>query len=228
MKNDKIKNQYRVNEQIRVREVRIVGDDGSMVVPTRQALDMARNQGVDLVEISPNANPPVCRLIDYSKFLYQQKKRAKELKAKQVKVEVKEIRFGPQTDEHDYQFKLKHAKEFLEDGNKVRAYVFFRGRSILFKEQGEVLLLRFANDLEEYGKVEQMPKLEGKKMFLYLSPKKAGVAKKSQQKMDREKREAEAKAAAQAERDANAEMNGLLANAKGGDALKKLAENNED
>ena len=172
MKNDNIKNQYRINEQIRSREVRVVGDSGSTVVPTRQALDMARDQGVDLVEISPNANPPVCRLIDYSKFLYQQKKRAKEMKAKQVKVEVKEIRFGPQTDEHDYQFKLKHAKEFLEDGNKVRAYVFFRGRSILFKEQGEVLLLRFANDLEDYGKVEQMPVLEGKRMIIMLSPKK--------------------------------------------------------
>ena len=188
MKNDKMKNQYRVNEQIRVREVRVVGDDGSTVMPTRQALDIARDKGVDLVEISPNAQPPVCRIIDYSKFLYQQKKRAKELKAKQVRQEVKEIRFGPQTDDHDYNFKLKHAKEFLEEGNKVRAFVFFRGRSILFKEQGEVLLLRFANDLEEYGKVEQMPALEGKKMFLYLSPKKAGVAKKSQQKMDRELR----------------------------------------
>ena len=175
MKNDKIKNQYRVNEQIRVREVRIVGEDGSTVVPTRQALDMARDQGVDLVEISPNANPPVCRLIDYSKFLYQQKKRQKEMKAKQVKVEVKEIRFGPQTDEHDYQFKLKHAMEFLLEGNKVRAYVFFRGRSILFKEQGEVLLLRFANDLEEYGKVEQMPRLEGKKMFLFIADRKSVV-----------------------------------------------------
>ena len=180
MKNDKIKNQYRINEQIRVREVRIVGDNGSTVVPTRDALNMAREQGVDLVEISPNANPPVCRLIDYSKFLYQQKKRQKEMKAKQTKVEVKEIRFGPQTDEHDYQFKLKHAREFLEEGNKVRAYVLFRGRSILFKEQGEVLLLRFANDLEEYGKVESMPSLEGKKMFLYLAPKKAGEKKKSQ------------------------------------------------
>ena len=135
MKNDK-NNNYRVNEQIRVKEVRLVGEDGSMVVPTRQALDMARSQGVDLVEISPNAQPPVCRLIDYSKFLYQQKKRAKELKQKQVKQEVKEIRFGPQTDEHDYNFKLKHAKEFLEQGNKVPAYVFFRGRSILFKDQG--------------------------------------------------------------------------------------------
>ena len=121
MKNDKMKQQYRINEQIRVREVRIVGDNGSTVLPTRDALNMAREQGVDLVEISPNANPPVCRLIDYSKFLYQQKKRAKEMKAKQVKVEVKEIRFGPQTDEHDYQFKLKHAREFLEEGNKVRA-----------------------------------------------------------------------------------------------------------
>ena len=133
MKNDKMKNQYRVNEQIRVREVRVVSEDGAEVMPTRKALDLARQQGVDLVEISPNAQPPVCRLIDYSKFLYQQKKRQKELKQKQVKQEVKEIRFGPQTDDHDYQFKLKHAKEFLEEGNKVRAYVFFKGRSILFK-----------------------------------------------------------------------------------------------
>ena len=228
MKNDKMKNQYRVNEQIRVREVRVVGDDGSTVMPTRQALDIARDKGVDLVEISPNAQPPVCRIIDYSKFLYQQKKRAKELKAKQVKREVKEIRFGPQTDDHDYNFKLKHAKEFLEEGNKVRAFVFFRGRSILFKEQGEVLLLRFANDLEEYGKVEQMPALEGKKMFLYLSPKKAGVAKKSQQKMDRERREAEAKsesnkAVATEATESNPANGGLFANAKNGaDALKKL------
>ena len=232
MKNDRMKNQYRVNEQIRVREVRVVGDDGSTVMPTRQALDIARDKGVDLVEISPNAQPPVCRIIDYSKFLYQQKKRAKELKAKQVRQEVKEIRFGPQTDDHDYNFKLKHAKEFLEEGNKVRAFVFFRGRSILFKEQGEVLLLRFANDLEEYGKVEQMPALEGKKMFLYLSPKKAGVAKKSQQKMDRERREAEAKA--ESEKQSSSSISnedisangGLFANAKNGaDALKKLNKN---
>ena len=233
MKNDNIKSQYRINEQIRSREVRIVGDNGSTVVPTRQALDMARDQGVDLVEISPNANPPVCRLIDYSKFLYQQKKRAKEMKAKQVKVEVKEIRFGPQTDEHDYQFKLKHATEFLEDGNKVRAYVFFRGRSILFKEQGEVLLLRFANALEEYGKVEHMPSLEGKKMFLYLAPKKAGVAKKSQQALDREKKATEQKEAvkeakksqsAEEEQDVEIPANGgLFANAKiSADAKKKL------
>ena len=224
-----MKNQYRVNEQIRVREVRIVGDGDSTVMSTREALDMARNQGVDLVEISPNANPPVCRLIDYSKFLYQQKKRQKEMKAKQVKVEVKEIRFGPQTDEHDYQFKLKHAKEFLQEGNKVRAYVFFRGRSILFKEQGEVLLLRFANDLEEYGKVEGMPSLEGKKMFLYLAPKKAGVAKKSQQARDREASETEAKeAAAQQAAEEKPQNGGLLANAKiSVDALKKLTENEE-
>ena len=226
-----MKNQYRVNEQIRVREVRIVGEDGSTVVPIRQALDMARDQGVDLVEISPNANPPVCRLIDYSKFLYQQKKRQKEMKAKQVKVEVKEIRFGPQTDEHDYQFKLKHAKEFLEEGNKVRAYVFFRGRSILFKEQGEVLLLRFANDLEGCGKVEGMPSLEGKKMFLYLAPKKAGVAKKSQQARDREASEAEAKEAAkqQAAAEVKPANGGLFANAKiSADALKKLTETDDE
>ena len=228
------KQQYRINEQIRVREVRIVDEDGSSVMPTRQALDIARQKGVDLVEISPNAQPPVCRIIDYSKFLYQQKKRAKEMKQKQVKVEVKEIRFGPQTDDHDYQFKLKHAKEFLEEGNKVRAYVFFRGRSILFKEQGEVLLLRFANDLEEFGKVEQLPKLEGKKMFLFLAPKKAAQAKKSQQKMDRERREAEAKETGkpveidevETETPANG---GLFANVKGGEELlKKLQDSNEE
>ncbi len=231
MKKDNPKNQYRVNGQIHVREVRVTSDDGSEVMPVRQALDLARQQGVDLVEISPNAQPPVCRLIDYSKFLYQQKKRQKEMKQKQVKVEVKEIRFGPQTDEHDYQFKLKHAQEFLEEGNKVRAYVFFRGRSILFKEQGEVLLLRFANDLEEYGKVEQLPKLEGKKMFLYLAPKKVGVVKQSQQKRDRLAAEEAAKEAAKAEKAEKAEQvenTGLLANAKGGDALKKLVEEQAD
>ena len=221
MKNDKMKNQYRVNEQIHVREVRVVSEGGSEVMPTRKAMDLARQQGVDLVEISPNAQPPVCRIIDYSKFLYQQKKRQKEMKQKQVKVEVKEIRFGPQTDEHDYQFKLKHAQEFLLEGNKVRAYVFFRGRSILFKEQGEVLLLRFANDLEEYGKVESMPALEGKKMFLYLAPKKAGVAKKSQQKRDREAEEAKASETTDTE---NAPKDGgLFGNAKNGaEALQKL------
>lgn len=229
-KNDKnnLKNQYRVNEQIHIREVRVVSDEGSEVMPTRKALDLARQQGVDLVEISPNAQPPVCRLIDYSKFLYQQKKKAKEMKQKQVKVEVKEIRFGPQTDEHDYNFKLKHAKEFLEEGNKVRAYVFFRGRSILFKEQGEVLLLRFANDLEEYGKVEQMPRLEGKKMFLFIAPKKAGQAKKSQQKMDRERREAEAAEASKASDAAEPQNGGLAENAKGFEALAKLREQSSE
>jgi translation initiation factor IF-3 len=179
MKNDKLKNTYRINEQIRVKEVRLVGDDiESVVMPTHKALQLAQQKSLDLVEISPNAQPPVCRLIDYSKFLYQQKKRQKELKAKQVKVEVKEIRFGPQTDEHDYNFKLKHAKGFLSEGDKVKAYVFFRGRSILFKEQGEVLLLRFANDLEEYGKVEQMPVLEGKRMIIFIAPKKNNGQKK--------------------------------------------------
>ena len=226
------KNQYRINEQIRVREVRIVDEDGASVMPTKQALDIARQKGVDLVEISPNAQPPVCRIIDYSKFLYQQKKKAKEMKQKQVKVEVKEIRFGPQTDEHDYNFKLKHAKEFLEEGNKVRAYVFFRGRAIVFKEQGEVLLLRFANDLEEYGKVEQLPKLEGKKMFLFLAPKKAGQAKKSQQKIDRERREAEANNAeaanAEVKNTESAVGDGLAANAKGIEALAKLRETTEN
>lgn len=179
MKND-LKGQYRINEQIRAKEVRIVSDDIEPQVYTiSQALKLAEEREMDLVEISPNAQPPVCRIIDYSKFLYQQKKRQKEQKAKQVKVNVKEIRFGPQTDEHDYNFKLKHAKGFLEDGDKVKAYVFFKGRSILFKEQGEVLLLRFANDLEEYAKVDQLPALEGKRMIIFLSPKKKEVPKKA-------------------------------------------------
>jgi translation initiation factor IF-3 len=226
MKNDSLKEQYRINERIRVREVRLVGDNVEQgVYPTSQALKIAEEQGLDLVEISPNAAPPVCRVIDYQKFLYQQKKRQKEQKAKSVKVVVKEIRFGPQTDDHDYNFKLKHAKGFLEEGSKVKAYVFFKGRSILFKEQGEVLLLRFANDLEEYGKVEQMPKLEGKKMFLFMAPKKAGVAKKSQQKIDRERREAEAKEAKNVTEEISQEHNSnsaLAANAKGAEALANL------
>ena len=152
------------------------------------------------------------------------------MKAKQAKVEIKEIRFGPQTDEHDYNFKLKHAKEFLTEGNKVRAYVFFRGRSILFKEQGEVLLLRFANDLEEYAKVEQLPKLDGKKMFLYLAPKKAGVVKKSQQKMDREKREAEARTVQAEAADSNVAPagGGLFANAKMSEETKKVLQGEND
>ena len=221
MKNDKMKFQYRVNEQIHAREVRVISDEGAEVMSARKALDIARKEGVDLGEISPNAQPPVCRIIDYSKFLYQQKKHQKEMKQKQVKQEIKEIRFGPQTDEHDYQFKLKHAQEFLNDGNKVRAYVFFRGRSILFKEQGEVLLLRFANDLEELAKVEQLPKLEGKKMFLYLAPKKTGITKKSQQRRDREEAQENAKNAdtkVESKETENVD-NGLFANAKNGSAV---------
>ncbi len=153
--------------------MRLVGDniEGSVVVSLRQALEMADEQELDLIEISPKAEPPVCRIGDYQKFLYQQKKKAKEIKANAVKVVVKEIRFGPQTDDHDYAFKLKHAENFLKEGSKVKAYVFFRGRSIVFKEQGEILLLRFATDLEELGKVEQMPKLEGKRMNIMLAPK---------------------------------------------------------
>jgi translation initiation factor IF-3 len=177
MKNDNLKDQYRINERIRVREVRLVGENVEQgVYPISEALKIAEERELDLVEISPNAVPPVCRITDFQKFLYQQKKRQKEQKAKSVKVVVKEIRFGPQTDDHDYNFKLKHAKSFLEEGSKVKAYVFFRGRSILFKEQGEVLLLRFANDLEDYGKVEQMPLLEGKRMILMLTPKKGSGA----------------------------------------------------
>jgi len=195
-KNDQKKVQFRTNDQIRVPEVRIVGDGiESRVLPTRQALQIAQSMEKDLVEISPNATPPVCRIIDYSKFLYQQKKRMKEMKQKQVKVEIKEIRFGPQTGAADYNFKLKHAQEFLTEGNKVKAYVFFRGRTIIFKEQGEVLLLRFANDLEEIAKLESMPKLEGKRMSVILAPKKAGQPKKSQQRRDKEKESAEANAA---------------------------------
>lgn len=178
MKNDNLKGQHRINEQIHAKEVRVVGDNiESTVMPLAQAIRLAESKDADLVEISPNVVPPVCRVIEYSKFLYQLKKRQKEQKAKQVKVDVKEIRFGPQTDEHDYNFKLKHAIGFLQDGDKVKAYVFFKGRSILFKEQGEVLLLRFANDLEEYAKVEMMPLLEGKRMIIQLAPKK-GVAQK--------------------------------------------------
>lgn len=172
--NDKnAKDQYIINEQIHAREVRLVGDNVEQgVYSLAQAQKIADEQELDLILISPNAEPPVCRVLDYQKFLYQQKKRAKEQKAKATKVVIKEIRFGPQTDDHDYNFKLKHAIGFLKEGSKVKAYVFFRGRSILFKEQGEVLLLRFANDLEEYGKVEMMPILEGKKMTIILSPTK--------------------------------------------------------
>ena len=185
-KNSK-KEGYPINGQIRAKEVRLVGDNVEQGVYTlHQALQIAENQGLDLIEISPNAEPPVCRVLDYQKFLYQQKKRLKEQKSKSTKVVVKEIRFGPQTDAHDYNFKLKHAMGFLQEGAKVKAYVLFRGRSILFKEQGEVLLLRFANDFEDYGKVEQMPVLEGKRMIIMLTPKKSGGSAKAAKKSNEE------------------------------------------
>ena len=164
---------HRINNEITAPEVRVVGDNVGQpqVLPIRDALKLADELELDLIEISPKAEPPVCRIDDYQKFLYQQKKKAKELKANQTKVVVKEIRFGPQTDDHDYNFKLKHAQNFLKEGAKVKAYVFFRGRSIVFKEQGEILLLRFATDLEEFAKVEAMPRLDGKKMNMMLAPK---------------------------------------------------------
>ena len=152
--------------------MRVVGDNvpEQGIYPISQALKMAEERELDLVEIAPNSDPPVCKIIDYQKFVYQQKKKAKEQKSNASKVVIKEIRFGPQTDEHDFQFKLNHAKSFLQEGSKVKAYVFFRGRSILFSEQGEKLLLRFAVELEEYGKAEQMPKLEGKRMIMMIAP----------------------------------------------------------
>jgi len=156
-----------------VDEVRLVGDNVEIgVYPTRKALALAEEQALDLVEISPNATPPVCKIMDYKKFVYEQKKREKALKAKATKVVIKEIRFGPNTDDHDYEFKKKHAVKFLQDGAKLKAYVFFKGRSIIYKDQGEILLLRLAQELEDYGKVEQMPKLEGKRMIMFIAPKK--------------------------------------------------------
>lgn len=154
------------------REVRLVGDNVEMgVYPLAKAKEIAAGLELDLVEISPNANPPVCKIIDYKKFLYEQKKREKVMKAKAAKIVLKEIRFGPQTDEHDYEFKKKHAIKFLEEGAKLKAFVFFKGRSIIFKEQGQILLLRLAQELEPYGKVEQLPKLEGKRMIMLINPK---------------------------------------------------------
>ncbi|MBR6720577.1 MAG: translation initiation factor IF-3 [Alistipes sp.] len=166
-------NPHRINDEITAPQVRVVGEnvEPNLVLSIKEAIRLADEMELDLIEISPKADPPVCRIADYQKFLYQQKKKAKEIKAKQVKVVIKEIRFGPQTDDHDYNFKLKHAENFLKEGAKVKAYVFFRGRSIVFKEQGEILLLRFANDLEEYARVELMPKLDGKKMNMILAPK---------------------------------------------------------
>lgn len=154
--------------------MRLVGDNVEMdIYPTSKALEIAEEMGLDLVEISPNAEPPVCKVMDYKKFVYEQKKREKAIKAKASKVVVKEIRFGPNTDDHDYEFKKKHAEKFLEDGAKLKAYVFFKGRSIVYKDQGQILLLRLAQDLEEVGKVEQMPKLEGKRMTMFMAPKKS-------------------------------------------------------
>ena len=164
---------HRINDRIRVPKIRLVGENVEPgVFETRQALRMADDMDLDLVEISPNADPPVCKSIDYSKFMYDQRKKQKELASKAVKVVIKEIRFGPNTSDHDYEFKKKHAIEFLQAGNKVKAFVFFRGRSIVFKDKGEILLLRLAQDLEEYGKVEHMPSMDGKKMNLTLAPKK--------------------------------------------------------
>ena len=165
--------QHKINEKITAKEVRLVGENVEVgVYSLKDALAKANELELDLVEITPNAEPPVCRIVDYSKFLYEQKKKQKELKSKQLKVVIKEVRFGPQTDDHDYDFKKKHAEKFLQEGSKVKAYVFFKGRSIIFKEQGEILLLRLAQDLEEVGKIEAMPKLEGKRMSMMIQPKK--------------------------------------------------------
>ncbi len=164
--------EHRINDRIRAREVRLVGENIEQgVYSLEEALKMAQEQELDLVEISPTATPPVCKVTDYGKFLYEKKKKEKEAKAKAVKTVVKEIRFGPNTDEHDVEFKLKHAEKFIEEGSKVRAYVFYKGRSIIYKERGEVLLLQFAEKLSEIAKVEQMPKMEGKKMIMMLAPK---------------------------------------------------------
>ena len=176
------KEELAINDEIRAQEVRLVGDNVEEgIYPILKALKIADEQGLDLIEIAPMASPPVCKVMDYQKYQFQQKKKLKEHKAKATKDMVEEIRFGPQTDEHDYNFKLKHAIGFLKEGAKVKSYVFFKGRSILFKEQGEVLLLRFANDLEDYAKVDQMPVLEGKRMTIMLSPKKAAPKKKDAQ-----------------------------------------------
>ncbi len=164
--------EFNINMQIRAKEVRLIAEGVEPgIFPISKALEIADEQGLDLVEISPNAEPPVCKVIDYKKFLFERKKKAKEAKANQIKQDIKEIRFGPNTDDHDFDFKLKHAEGFLQEGHKVKAYVFFKGRSIVYKERGEVLLLQFAQKLAELGKVDMLPKLEGKKMTLIMSPK---------------------------------------------------------
>jgi translation initiation factor IF-3 len=165
--------QHRINEKIFATEIRLIIDgEEPQLMSVSKAISMAEEQEMDLVEISPNATPPVCKIMDYKKFLYNQKRKSKELKAKQSKIVVKEIRFGPNTDDHDFNFKLAHARKFLEEGNKVKAYVFFRGRTIVFKDRGEILLLKFATELADVGVVEQLPKLEGKKMILMINSKK--------------------------------------------------------
>ncbi len=167
------KEEHKINEKITAREIRLVMEgEEPKVLSTSEALRMAEEQELDLVEISPNAVPPVCKIMDYRKFLYNQKRKQKELKAKQSKVVLKEVRFGPNTDDHDFNFKLAHARKFLEEGNKVKAYVFFRGRTIVFKDRGEILLLKFAQELADIGAVEQLPKLEGKRMIIMINPKK--------------------------------------------------------
>lgn len=165
--------EHKINELITAKEVRLVSDgEEPQVISTKEALALADEQELDLVEISPNAVPPVCRIMDYSKFLYNQKRKQKELKAKQSKIVLKEIRFGPNTDDHDFNFKLTHARKFLEEGSKVKAYVFFRGRTIVFKDRGEILLLKFAQELADIGTIESMPKLEGKRMIVMINSKK--------------------------------------------------------
>jgi len=165
--------QHRINHKITAREVRLVVEgEEPRVVATADAIRMAEEQEMDLVEISPNAVPPVCKIMEYRKFLYNQKRKQKELKAKQSKVIIKEIRFGPNTDDHDFNFKLAHAKKFLEEGSKVKAYVFFRGRTIVFKDRGEILLLKFVQEIGDIGVLESMPKLEGKRMTIMINPKK--------------------------------------------------------
>ena len=165
--------QHRINDKIYASEIRLVVEgEEPQVMSVAKAIALAEEQELDLVEISPNANPPVCKIMDYKKFLYNQKRKQKELKAKQSKIVVKEIRFGPNTDDHDFNFKLAHAKKFLEEGSKVKAYVFFRGRTIVFKDRGEILLLKFAQELADCGVIEQLPKLEGKKMILMINSKK--------------------------------------------------------
>lgn len=177
-RNSRDKEEHRINEAIREREVRLTGDNvPNGVFPMAKALSIAEKEGLDLVEIAPNAKPPVCRVIDYQKFVYEQKKREKEQRAKATKIVIKEVRFGPQTDDHDYNFKLKHARSFIEDGAKVRTYVFFRGRSIVFKDQGEELLLRLATDLKDVAQVESMPSMEGKRMYMILAPLRASSKK---------------------------------------------------